>query len=405
MANYGSRWGIKGSSEVSDGLAAVYQFEDSINVTNANAKHPAGRVSYVGLSGGFGTITLGHTWKAGYNHFGGIVDQSFWNGDPETGARHSNAISYSTAVGSLSFQVDVNADRGTDKSTDSAQFGATLQVGENGKIAVAHIAHPTKDMDLPDYKTASMADGDGVVSAAIAANPTAHIDDHKSSFIGGEYKIGDIAFHLGYAQHKEDTDAKAAMWKKAVERNVATNVVGSDAGYGAGLKGGDLLNRKGKTGFFGLSGGIGDTGVSYALMVRNKKITTTSVTASQQDLYTAYDKAYMDFSMANTDPNAAAKNGDPIPKEPDAVRKPGIDPDEFTGTNTEKRTANDGTVDPDQETTDRMRGSMKSTAKTSPWMVRLSRSLGGGASVHFEYVNDDNDATKNTSLLALKVDF
>ena len=63
------------------------------------------------------------------------------------------------------------------------------------------------------------------------------------------------------------------------------------AGYGAGLKGGDLLSRKGKTGFFGLSGGIGDTGVSYALMVRNKKITTTSVTASQQDALCSYMKA------------------------------------------------------------------------------------------------------------------
>ena len=77
LANYGSRWGIKGSSEVSDGLAAVYQFEDSIDVTNANATHPAGRLSYVGLSGGFGTITLGHIWKAGYNHFGGIVESLF----------------------------------------------------------------------------------------------------------------------------------------------------------------------------------------------------------------------------------------------------------------------------------------------------------------------------------------
>ena len=59
----------------------------------------------------------------------------------------------------MSFQVDVNADRGTDKSTDSAQFGATLQVGENGKIAVAHIAHPTKDMDTPAYAKKSLDKG------------------------------------------------------------------------------------------------------------------------------------------------------------------------------------------------------------------------------------------------------
>ena len=402
MKNYGSRWGIKGSSEVSDGLAAVYQFEDSIDVTNANKTHQSGRVSYVGLSGGFGTITLGHIWKAGYNHFGGIVDQSFWNGDPETGARHSNAISYSTAVGSLSFQVDVNADHGTEKSTDSAQFGATLQVGENGKIAVAHIAHPTKDKNLPDYKTASMADADGVVSAAIAANPTAHIDDHKSSFIGGEYKIGDIAFHLGYAQHDEDTDAKTAMWRPEKDRSAEDGEPGYMAGYGAGLKGGDLHSRKGKTGFFGLSGGIGDTGVSYALMVRNKKITTTSVTASQHDQYKVYEKALADSQITTV--------GAPIVEAPTVVvRKPGLDPDTFEAAVDKAASNNDFTADEEthkeQLAEDRMRGSMKSTAKTSPWMIRLSRGLGGGASVHFEYVNDDNDTTKNTSLLALKVDF
>ena len=48
-----------------------------------------------------------------------------------------------------------------------------------------------------------------------------HIDDHKSSYIGGEYSVGDVAFHLGYAQHKEDTDAKAATWQDAEDRMVA----------------------------------------------------------------------------------------------------------------------------------------------------------------------------------------
>ena len=31
-----SRWGIKGTSEVSEGLTAVYNFESKINTTNAS---------------------------------------------------------------------------------------------------------------------------------------------------------------------------------------------------------------------------------------------------------------------------------------------------------------------------------------------------------------------------------
>ena len=62
----GSRWGIKGSSEVSEGLTGVYKFETRINA-NATSTNAKGGIDdsqstnqlYVGLSGGFGSLTLG----------------------------------------------------------------------------------------------------------------------------------------------------------------------------------------------------------------------------------------------------------------------------------------------------------------------------------------------------------
>ena len=72
VVDNGSRWGIKGSSEVSEGLSAVYRFETKIDSSNAGS--PGGRLSYVGLSGGFGTLTIGQVWSAAYNHIGGIID-------------------------------------------------------------------------------------------------------------------------------------------------------------------------------------------------------------------------------------------------------------------------------------------------------------------------------------------
>ena len=45
----GSRWGIKGSSEVSEGLSAVYRFEHKISTTDAS--QPGGRLAYGGSTG------------------------------------------------------------------------------------------------------------------------------------------------------------------------------------------------------------------------------------------------------------------------------------------------------------------------------------------------------------------
>ena len=87
-----SRWGIRGSSEVSEGLTAVYNFEANIN--SAAAIQPSGRLSYVGLSGGFGTLTLGQVWSASSNSVGGIFDNSTFIGNGEVSGRTGNAVSY-----------------------------------------------------------------------------------------------------------------------------------------------------------------------------------------------------------------------------------------------------------------------------------------------------------------------
>ena len=118
----GSRWGIKGSAEVSDGLTAVYQFEHRINTGNASLQHydadgnlqtSAGRLAYAGLSGGFGTISVGQIWNAAYNHVGAITDQSYYFGNAGTGYRHGSAISYAFSSGAVRFQVDLGSDGGT----------------------------------------------------------------------------------------------------------------------------------------------------------------------------------------------------------------------------------------------------------------------------------------------------
>ena len=104
-----SRWGIKGSSEVSEGLTAIYNFESKINTTNAS--QPGGRLSYVGLSGGFGTLTLGQIWSATTNNFGAITDNSGFIGASETTGRHGSVVSYAVSVENISIQLDATMNR------------------------------------------------------------------------------------------------------------------------------------------------------------------------------------------------------------------------------------------------------------------------------------------------------
>ena len=47
-----------GTSEFTEGLTAVYRFEQTID--SSNASQTGGRLSNVGLSVGIGTVTAGH---------------------------------------------------------------------------------------------------------------------------------------------------------------------------------------------------------------------------------------------------------------------------------------------------------------------------------------------------------
>ena len=139
----GSRWGIKGSSEISEGLSAVYRFEHKIST--ANASQPGGRLAYAGLSGSFGTVSLGQVWSASFNHVGGITDGSWFYGNSETSYRVGNALSYAMSAGAISMQLDAVMDGGTDtgESVDQLEFGMTVSLGDIGKLGLAYV--DTKD--------------------------------------------------------------------------------------------------------------------------------------------------------------------------------------------------------------------------------------------------------------------
>ena len=388
VRQFGSRWGIKGASEVSDGLSAVYKFETRINESTQSSEE-----LYVGLSGGFGTVSMGKLPAAGNVH-AGFVDNSVLLGSNAglLANKQGSVISYASPnIGGFSFQVDAQGDRSgaQDKDVDSAQFGATMQLGESGKIGMAYVDRATKGKDTPTRKAnAKVKDGE-VTTAAVAADDTAHIDDDKTAMIAGQYRIGGMALHLGYGQRKWDTDSTAGKWDE------------DEDDYAKGLAGGDLLDKKQKTTFFGVGGGIGDTGVSFFLQVKDTKTDSNKVTHSYKDKFDAWDGKGLaaennkETAVDDKDDREAAEAAGIVFGANNIAKQPG----EAEGSD-----GNYAKAGGDLEA-DLARGSEKSSVKHTPFTLGLSRSLGGGASIHLEHDNTDDDKKHNVTALFLKVDF
>ena len=240
VVDFDSRWGIRGTSEVSEGLTAVYRYERSID--SSDASEPDGRLSYVGLSGGFGTVTVGKVWGAAYNHFGAIVDQALNYGSPgQTGNRDSNAVSYSVSVGDVSLQADAIMDQSTGKTGDGFAFGATLGgLLETGSVAIAHRKHP---------------DGESVSTVEVDPTTTA-VKKMSSSFVAGSYGIGDMTVFLGYSRDSmEDVGCTEGVTER-IRKNCYTQ-------------------SKTRTTYAGVHGGVGDTGVNYVFTMRSVKTNGT----------------------------------------------------------------------------------------------------------------------------------
>lgn len=111
----GSRWGMKGTEDLGGGLNAVFQLENGFNIDAGSAGQGGllfGRQAYVGLTGGFGSLTFGrqYTIKSGttWALSGGYANYNAWSSQTDNAGlgnrnsvstdaiRKNNSILYST---------------------------------------------------------------------------------------------------------------------------------------------------------------------------------------------------------------------------------------------------------------------------------------------------------------------
>ena len=97
------------------------------------------RLSSVGLSGGFGTLSIGRIWSASFNSVGALLDPTVFYGDAQTSYRIGNAVSYSNSAGAATVQVDLVMDGGNSSKSgvDQYEFGLSFDLGA-ATLAFAH---------------------------------------------------------------------------------------------------------------------------------------------------------------------------------------------------------------------------------------------------------------------------
>ena len=179
----GNRWGMKGSEDLGGGLKAIFQLENGFNVDTGTAAQGAnasfGRQAYVGLTGGFGSLTVGRQYD--------LLDNAYGNYDP---------FGYS-GYGAMGYVFN----RGTGGDVIGRQNNSVIYTSPNlGGFSVSGLWAPGEDKN-PVAGTsagnnyglmASYANGPVGVGAAWQSNKVGGAATRATTnyLVGGSYDIG-----------------------------------------------------------------------------------------------------------------------------------------------------------------------------------------------------------------------
>lgn len=206
-----SRFGVKGSEDLGNGLAGIYQFEwevDPVDEGNSSNNHIKSRNQFVGLKGGFGTLKVGRhdtALKVSQGDFDLFNDlegdiKNVLNGEN----RVKNFIGYTTPTLGDAFSVTVNLVPGEDAASgnDGIADGMSIALNYETDNIYAAIAQDT-DIDGADVDTTRLTAGYKFGAAVVnAIFQQADIGGADADAYGASfgYKFGDNMFKLQHVQ-------------------------------------------------------------------------------------------------------------------------------------------------------------------------------------------------------------
>jgi predicted porin len=184
-----SRWGVTGTEDLGGGLQASFVLESQIDADTGTSSHPGrifGSQSWVGLSGGFGSVKLGRMFTP---YFGAIaVNDPFDARGPgestrlfqDGGVRMDNTVKYSLPPVFGGVYGDLAYAAGETAGNSSANRQVSMDAGYlAGPLNVQFAHHDSKD-----------AQGKSLA---------------RSSLVGGNYDFGPVRGWLILARSRNDT--------------------------------------------------------------------------------------------------------------------------------------------------------------------------------------------------------
>ena len=156
LSDVAGRFGVKGSTDIGNGLTVSGQFEfraksdDDTGFRSHDGGGKAktnGRVAKVGISGGFGSVSLGQQWSAYFDTFGTLVSPTYSlgyylyssvGGGPY---RTSDTIKYSNSFGPVYLELDYRSNGGDGTNAQDKNgygIGLTFAPMDNLTIALAY---------------------------------------------------------------------------------------------------------------------------------------------------------------------------------------------------------------------------------------------------------------------------
>ena len=218
-----SRFGLKGSEKVSDGLEAVYKFEFQVDVSDADSKGDDDNISarnqYVGFKGGFGQVVIGRNDTALkqaqgkldlFNDLEGDIKNTF-KGENRLG----NSVSYASnsyegfkVLASFIAEDDVDAKNGYSVALTYGDAGLKKSavyaaVAADSEVNGYDVVRATVQGKIEDFRLGAMYQTQEKVDGSAEAD---------GYLVNAAYLMGSNTFKVQYqTMDFDDSDDKSAI--------------------------------------------------------------------------------------------------------------------------------------------------------------------------------------------------
>lgn len=230
VSSNASRLGFKGTEDLGNGLKALFQMETVVNMDDgagsSSSLFGAGRNTYVGLAGDFGTLVMGNTdnpykmatskldnYGDTMGDFNTIIGSVSGSTGPKTpfNEREPNSLNYwSPKMNGLQLMAGYRFDEASDVSRDRYSVSATY---ENGPFygTVAYEKHDNDNVDGAANDTDALTFGAsylfnqdntklGLVYESMSEDNTASAFDRNAWYVALSHKMASNTFKVAYAR-------------------------------------------------------------------------------------------------------------------------------------------------------------------------------------------------------------